>query len=143
MPALKLELGFQIAQRLQSPETIYPKTISGSLQPNWREHCCYSLDKAERTLTFTEDVIRANFLAAVNNAQGVYRIGSGKDVTINQLAKAILNLAQKDLQPVHEAARPGDPRHTLSDISKASGFGYEPEWTPDDGFGETIQGLKQ
>lgn len=93
-----------------------------------------------RDFTFIQNVVQANILAAVKNAEGVYNIGSGKSVTINQLAKAILNLAQKDLQPIHEAPRPGDPRHTLADISKARGFGYEPEWTLEDGLRETIKG---
>ncbi len=95
-----------------------------------------------RDLTFVQDVVRANILAAANNAEGVYNIGSGKNVTINQLAKAILSLAQKDLPLIHEAPRPGDPRYTLADISKARGFGYEPEWTLEDGLRETIKGLK-
>jgi len=96
-----------------------------------------------RDFTFIQDVVQANILAAVNNAEGVYNIGSGTSVTINQLAKAILNLMQKDLKPIHEEPRPGDPRHTLADISKARGFDYEPKWTLEDGLRETIKRLEQ
>jgi len=96
-----------------------------------------------RDFTFIQDVVRANILAAVNDAEGVYNIGSGKSVTINQLAKAILNLMQKDLRPIHEESRPGDPRHTLADISKARSFGYEPKWTLEDGLRETIKELNE
>jgi len=96
-----------------------------------------------RDFTFIQDVVRANILAAVNDAEGVYNIGSGKSVTINQLAKAILNLMQKDLRPIHEEPRPGDPRHTLADISKARSFDYEPKWTLEDGLRETIKELNE
>jgi len=92
-----------------------------------------------RDFTFVQDVVRANILAALNDARGVYNIGSGKSVTINQLAKAILDLMHKDLRPIHEEPRPGDPRHTLADISKARSFGYESVWTLEDGLRETVR----
>jgi len=96
-----------------------------------------------RDFTFIQDVVQANILAAVNNAEGVYNIGSGESVTINQLAKAVLNLVRKDLRPIHEEPRPGDPRHTLADISKARSFGYEPKWTLEDGLRETIKEINE
>ncbi len=62
---------------------------------------------------------------------------------MNRLAEIILNLMQKDLKPVYEKPRPGDPRHTLADISKANGFGYEPKWTLENGIKRTIEETKQ
>ena len=92
-----------------------------------------------RDLTFIQDVVSANILAMENNAEGVYNIGSGKSVTINELAEAILRLMQKSLVPIHDKPRPGDPRHTLADISRAKSFDYEPKWTLEDGLRRTIQ----
>ena len=91
-----------------------------------------------RDFTFIEDVVRANILAMENNAQGVYNIGNGQNITINQLAGTIIKLMRKDLKPIHEKPRPGDPRHTLADISKAKSFGYEPKWPLKDGLAKTI-----
>lgn len=96
-----------------------------------------------RDFTFVEDVVQANILAAENNAEGAYNIGGGKDITINRLAEIILNLMQKDLKPIHEKPRLGDPRHTLADISKARGFGYQPRWTLDNGIKRTIKEFGQ
>lgn len=87
-----------------------------------------------RDFTFIKDVVRANILAAKNDAEGVFNIGSGKNITINRLAEIILNLMQKDLKPIHQESRPGDPRHTLADITKAKSFGYEPKWSLEDGL---------
>ena len=92
-----------------------------------------------RDLTFIDDVVRANILAAESDAEGTYNIGCGKSTTINQLAGSILNLMGKDLPPVHEKPRPGDPRHTLADVSKARGFGYEPKWNLEEGLRKSIE----
>ena len=92
-----------------------------------------------RDFTFVKDVVSANILAMENDADGVYNIGSGNSITINQLADAILHSLQKTLKPIYEKPRPGDPRHTLADVSKAKSFGYEPKWTLGDGLAETIK----
>ncbi|TET42020.1 MAG: SDR family oxidoreductase [Dehalococcoidia bacterium] len=96
-----------------------------------------------RDFTFIEDVVQATILAAGSNAEGVYNIGGGKSITINRLAEIILNLMQRDLGPVYEKPRPGDPRHTLADISEAKGFGYEPKWALEDGLRRTIKEFRQ
>ena len=101
----------------------------------------YGDGEQSRDFTYIEDVVRANILAAENDAEGVYNIGNGKNTTINQLADIILKLMQKDLQPIHDKPRPGDPRHTLADISKAEDFGYEPKWTLEDGLKRVIRAM--
>lgn len=95
-----------------------------------------------RDFTFIEDAVQANILAAENNAEATYNIGGGRTTTINQLAQLILGLMGKDLPPVHDKPRPADPRHTLADISRAQGFGYEPKWTLENGLREIIKEFK-
>jgi UDP-glucose 4-epimerase len=92
-----------------------------------------------RDFTFVQDVVQANILAAVSDVEGVYNIGSGESITINQLAKAILDLTHEDLVPIYKESRLGDPKYTLADISKARSFGYEPKWTFEAGLRETIK----
>ncbi len=91
-----------------------------------------------RDFTFIQDVVHANILAAESTAEGIYNIGSGRSITINQLAEKITKLMQKDLKPIHEKGRLGDVKHALADIAKAKSFGYEPEWSLENGLKETI-----
>ena len=91
-----------------------------------------------RDFTFIQDVVNANIRAAESDANGVFNIGGGKNITINQLAKLIIKLLQKDLKPVYDKPRLGDVKHTLADISKAKLFGYEPEWSLEDGLKKII-----
>ncbi|MBI2868994.1 MAG: SDR family oxidoreductase [Chloroflexi bacterium] len=92
-----------------------------------------------RDFTFIDDVVRANVLALENNAEGVFNIGAGRNTTVNQLAGMVLKAMGKSLKPVHEAPRPGDPRETLADISRARNFGWEPRWALEDGIRETVK----
>ncbi len=91
-----------------------------------------------RDFVFVRDVVRANALAARNNAEGIYNVGSGHSVTINQLVATILRLMGKDLAPVHEDTKPGEVNQSLADIKRAGNFGYKPEWSLEDGLTETI-----
>ncbi len=98
----------------------------------------YGDGEQSRDFTFIQDVVQANILAAESDAEGVYNIGSGHNITINQLAEKIIKLMRKNLRPIHEKARPGDVRHTLADISRAKSFGYRPEWSLEDGIKKLI-----
>jgi len=91
-----------------------------------------------RDFVFVKDVVRANMLAARSHAEGIYNVGSGHSITINQLVATILQLMGKDLTPVHENAQPGEVSQSLADIKRAGSFGYKPEWPLADGLKETI-----
>lgn len=96
-----------------------------------------------RDFVFVRDVVRANILAAKNDAEGNYNIGSGQGITINQLAATMLQLMDKDMTPVHEDSRPGEVAQSLADITQAKNFGYEPQWSLKDGLAETIAYFRQ
>lgn len=98
----------------------------------------YGDGEQSRDFTFVKDIVRANLLAAENKADGVYNVGSGQNVTINQLFDTIASLMQEDLEPIHKEPRLSDPKHTLADISKAKEFGYQPEWNLQEGLAQTI-----
>jgi len=103
----------------------------------------YGDGEQSRDFTFIQDVVRANLLAAETGAQGVYNIGGGHNITINRLAKTIMELMGTKLKPPHEPPRPGDVRHTLADIARAGSFGYEPKWNLVDGLKEVINKFRR
>ena len=136
---------FNVYGSRQDPESQYATVIPafiGRISQNLPP-IIFGDGEQSRDFTFIEDVVQASILAAESNAAGAYNIGSGKSITINRLAEIILNLMQRDLEPVYEKPRPGDPRHTLADISEAKGFGYEPKWALEDGLRRTIKEFRQ
>jgi dTDP-D-glucose 4,6-dehydratase len=70
----------------------------------------------------------ARFVEAVvdRGASGVFNVGSGRAVSIGELARLVMRLAGIVDGPVYAPPRPGDIRHSVADISKARGLGWEP-----------------
>ena len=69
----------------------------------------------------------------------VFNIGSGKPTSINDLAKAVLELGNVDLEIKYEKYRTGDIKHSFADITKARKLlGYEPKVSLRDGLRELI-----
>jgi UDP-glucose 4-epimerase len=94
-----------------------------------------------RDLVFVGDVIQANILAAESNSTGVFNVGQGRSVTINELANLVVCIVNKDIGVSHQPARVGDIRHSLADIGKARLFGYEPRYDLEQGLRETTADL--
>ena len=94
-----------------------------------------------RDFTFIRDAVEANILFAESNASGVFNIGKGSNISINDLARLVINIVGKNLEPVYQDPRPGDIKHSLADIAKAKACGYNPKYTLERGLKETIIGF--
>lgn len=93
-----------------------------------------------RDFTFVSDVVAANIWATENDdATGVFNIGRGASMTINQLAQLVVKLIGKNVEPSYEAPRPGDVRHSLADVSRAKMLGYAAKYGLEEGLEETIR----
>jgi len=92
-----------------------------------------------RDFTFVKDVVNANILAAASKETSVFNIAYGKRISINDLAKSIMNIIGKKIEPIYKESRSGDIRHSLADISKAKQkLGYVPKIEIQEGLEETI-----
>ncbi len=96
-----------------------------------------------RDFTFVKDVVAANILAAESELTGIFNIGNGESISVNQLTGLIIKLMGSKLEPIHEAPRLGDIKHSLADISRARAFGYEPKFSLENGIRETKESLKR
>ncbi|HEY41132.1 MAG TPA: SDR family oxidoreductase [Dehalococcoidia bacterium] len=92
-----------------------------------------------RDFTFVRDVVAANILAMEKDLNGVFNIGGGRSIAINKLARLVIRLMGNNVEPVYEAARPGDVMHSLADISRAEACGYRPAYSLEEGLRETIR----
>jgi nucleoside-diphosphate-sugar epimerase len=86
----------------------------------------YGDGEQTRDFTFIADIVQANILAMKEGADGVFNIGGGSRVTLNQ----ILGTLGEVIGPFQTERRPpqaGDVRHTWADTTRAHTIlGYAP-----------------
>ena len=73
-------------------------------------------------------MVEANIQAALSYTVGVFNIGKGESISINQLAELVIKIMGSKIEPVYQEPRLGDIRHSLAAISKAKQFGYNPKY---------------
>jgi len=104
----------------------------------------YGDGEQSRDFTYIDNVIQANLLALrAPNAPGeVCNIGCGQSVTLNQLIQILEELLKVRAQVTYAPAKPGDVRHSLADITKATRvLGYVPETEIEEGLRRTVEAL--
>jgi UDP-glucose 4-epimerase len=82
-----------------------------------------------RDFTHIDDIVEANLrLLDTDAADGeTMNLGSTDNITINDLARFVIEKTGADVEPVYESPRDADAPHTHADISKASELiDYEP-----------------
>lgn len=80
-----------------------------------------------RDFTYVGDVINANLLAANSVHNGLYNVGTGKNYSINEVARMISD------NIVYIPARPAEARITLADNMKMRNtFGWKPQMQLED-----------
>jgi UDP-glucose 4-epimerase len=141
LPTVSLRY-FNVYGPRQDPSSEYaavvPRFINRVL--NDEPPIIYGDGEQTRDFTFINDVVNANILAAESEITGVFNIAGGKRISINELAKLVVGIIGKGLDPVYDDCRPGDIKHSLADISKAKEkLGYIPKVEISDGLLETIK----
>lgn len=104
----------------------------------------YGDGEQSRDFTYIDNVIQANLLAlSAPNAPGeVCNIGCGRRVSLNQLIQILEELLKVRAQVTYAPAKPGDVRHSLADITKATRvLGYVPETEIEEGLRRTVEAL--
>jgi dTDP-L-rhamnose 4-epimerase len=96
----------------------------------------------QRDFVHVQDICDA-FLAALESDRpvwDVYNIGSGRPITIADMAVTLARMLNKDIEAEYLGKyRVGDIRHCFPDISKAEkALGYRPRRTFDEGMQELI-----
>jgi dTDP-L-rhamnose 4-epimerase len=99
-----------------------------------------------RDFSFVEDIARANFLAATSDELDgeAVNVGSGRAVTIRQVAEMISNALQIRLEPIiNREFRPGEMRHLISDTTVIRKAGYTPAVGLEEGIERYLEWIRQ
>ena len=99
-----------------------------------------------RDFSFVEDIARANFLAATSDQLDgkAVNVGSGRAVTIKQVAEMISDALQIRLAPImNREFRPGEMRHLISDTTVIRNAGYTPAVSLEEGIERYLKWIRQ
>ncbi len=95
--------------------------------------------KQTRDFVFVEDVAEAILRALESDRVGIYNIGTGREVSILELADLLFNITGKDMGLEFVPPRPGDIRRSMANIDRArEELGWEPRTTLEEGLKRTV-----
>lgn len=100
----------------------------------------YDDGEQSRDFTYVDNVVQANIKAADHpTVTGVFNAACGSKMTVNELARELMDIIGNNVEPTYEPPRPGDIKHSLADSSKAQqSFGFKPEMSIKEGLQETV-----
>jgi UDP-glucose 4-epimerase len=92
-----------------------------------------------RDFTHIDDIVDANMIV-LTKGNGVYNIGSGHRVSIEELAGKIIEITGSSSIIRHKDAKKGDAEHTYANINKAkTELGWRPKTSLDQGLKRYIE----
>jgi nucleoside-diphosphate-sugar epimerase len=74
---------------------------------------------------------------------GIFNVGSGANLSVNEVYHLVEDLLQTGLQPVYEPDLPGEAQVTLADLTAARSLGWKPRVSVREGLGRTIEYLQK
>jgi UDP-glucose 4-epimerase len=123
---------FNVYGKGQNPKSPYSGVITkfSSRIGNGLPPVIFGDGRQTRDFVHVSDVANAFLLALKSKGGngGAINIGTGKETTLNKLAKVMVELSGKKLKPIYKEAREGDIKRSVADISKAGKLlGFKPK----------------
>ena len=99
----------------------------------------YGDGKQTRDFVSISDVIDAFYCAIKTDSSGTYNIASGKSISINELAKMILDISGKETEIEYKSEKKEDIRYSDADIALArQELGFSPKVGLKEGLSDLI-----
>jgi len=132
-------------QALSNPYTGVAAIFSGRLL-NGKPPVVFEDGLQSRDFVHVSDIVRANLLAMERDeaAYEVFNIGTGRALSICDVAMALIRELKVDIQPeIVGGFRAGDIRHCVADIGKARRMlDFEPRVKFEDGLSELVEWVR-
>lgn len=93
-----------------------------------------------RDFIYVKDIVAANVFLAMNETDpGFFNVAYGGRLTINDLAKKIIELTGSSSTIEYAPERAGDVKHSMASVDKIKAAGFKPTSSFDEGLVETIK----
>lgn len=132
---------FNVFGPRQDPQSQYAAAIPIFIENALQSKAITVFGDGEQTrdFVFVKDVVAANvFLATHEEPTGVFNVGYGRRITINDLAQKIIDLTGSSSTIEHLPVRAGDVKHSLACADKIKAAGFTPSGDFDGALQTTI-----
>jgi UDP-glucose 4-epimerase len=93
-----------------------------------------------RDYVFVRDVVRANVMALGPDCSGIFNVGTGREATVNELTRSLLQRAGSDIAPQYAPGRGYEQRRSCLDCKKIKdSLAWEPKVSLKEGLIETYK----
>lgn len=137
---------FNVFGPKQDPKSAYAAAIPIFVSKALRNEdlIIYGDGEQTRDFIFVDDVVRANILAAESVASGTFNVACGMAISINQIAKKIIEATNSRSKIIYAEERAGDIKHSLADITETkSALTFNPQFDLNEGLEKTIEYFKK
>ncbi len=142
----KLDTGvmryFNVFGPRQDPGSAYAAAVPIFIDKATRNETITIFGDGEQTRDFiyVKDIVAANVFLAMNPTEsGFYNVAYGGRLTINDLARKIIELTGSSSKIEYAAERAGDVKHSMASVEKIMAAGFKPTSSFDEGLEETIK----
>jgi nucleoside-diphosphate-sugar epimerase len=126
----------------QRPDMAFHKFIRAMLRDE--PFPLYGDGEQTRDFTFISDAVEANLLAVDGPPGGVFNVGGGSRVTVNQVIAMLEELVGRPARLKRQGKQAGDVRHTWADTSAArESLGFVPQVKLRDGLAAEVAWLQE
>jgi dTDP-L-rhamnose 4-epimerase len=127
-------------QSLSNPYTGVLAIFLSRIKNN-RSPIIFEDGKQMRDFIYVGDIAYVNLLALESDRSGIYNVGTGRPVSILEVAKMMLKILDSKVQPIiTEEYRYGDNRHDFADISKIrEELKFQPKWSLEKGIESLVE----
>ena len=135
---------FNVYGENQDPESPYSGVISKFLDRISRGLPLTIYGDGEQTRDFIHAHDVAEMIGLAMECEeavgGTFNCGTGREVSINELAKVMLSLSDSDLEVKHFDERPGDIKRSCADMRKSEKvLGFKPKISLEEGIQQVLK----
>lgn len=125
----------------QRPDEAFTKFITRILRGDTIE--IYGDGNQTRDFTYVDDIVEGTLLAG-DKGNGVYNLGGGNRVSVNDMVSVISKAMNVEPKITYMEKQQGDVLHTQADISKArKDLGYQPKVSLEEGTRRHVEWAKK
>ena len=96
-----------------------------------------------RDFIYVDDAVESIMATLSVDTQGIYNVGTGQEMSVNDCYKILKDLTQSDCKDFHGPAKKGEQIRSVLDVTKIrEEFGWDPQVLLPDGLAKTVEYFK-